>query len=193
MLVYSSDNIVSGNSITKDRQGVGFDHSDNNTLSGNNITDIDDYGITTYTSFGNSIFHNNLINNGQHAESYQSLNGFDRGYPAGGNYWSDYSGIDIFSGRYQNETGGDGIGDAPYFIDSENTDRYPLMNLWLRLPGDINSDAIVDIYDAILLGNAYNSMPGKANWNPNADLNGDNIVDIYDAIILASHYNQHSP
>jgi hypothetical protein len=50
---------------------------------------------------------------------------------------------------------------------------------------DTNSDGKVDLYDAILLANAYNSTPGKANWNPNADINGDNIVDIYDAIILA--------
>jgi len=50
---------------------------------------------------------------------------------------------------------------------------------------DINRDGKVDLYDAILLANAYNSTPGKANWNPNADINGDNTVDIYDALILA--------
>ncbi len=191
MLVHSSDNIVSGNSITNDREGVGFDHSDNNTLSGNNITDIwDSYGILLYTSFGNSIFHNNLVNNSQHAESYQSLNGFDRGYPAGGNYWSDYSGTDVFSGRYQNETGSDGIGDTPHSIDLENTDRYPLMNPWVRLPGDINGDKIVDIFDAILLSGVFNSSSSSSNWNPNADLNSDGTVDIYDAIILANHFGQ---
>jgi parallel beta-helix repeat protein len=191
---YSSQNIVSGNSITKSGDGgVGFMSSHNNTLSGNNITDTQDYGITMYTSFGNSIFDNNLVNNGQNALSYQSLNVFDRDYPTGGNYWSDYSGIDVFSGRYQNETGSDGIGDAPYFIDSENTDRYPLMSLWVRLSGDVNGDRIVDIYDAILLANAYGSSPGKEKWNPDTDINGDNIVDIYDAILLANHFNQHSP
>ena len=58
---------------------------------------------------------------------------------------------------------------------------------------DINRDGKVDLYDAILLANAYNSTPGKINWNPNADINGDNIVDIYDAILLANHYNQHYP
>jgi len=61
------------------------------------------------------------------------------------------------------------------------------------LLGDINGDSIVDIYDAILLANAYNSTPEKVNWNPKADINGDNIVDIYDAILLANHYNQHYP
>ncbi len=61
------------------------------------------------------------------------------------------------------------------------------------ISGDINGDGIVDIYDAIILANAYNSKPGGKYWNPNADINGNNIVDIYDAIIMANHYNQHYP
>jgi hypothetical protein len=59
------------------------------------------------------------------------------------------------------------------------------------IPGDINGSGIVDIYDAIILTNAYNSKPGSPNWNPNSDLKADEIIDIYDAIILANHYNQH--
>jgi hypothetical protein len=62
-----------------------------------------------------------------------------------------------------------------------------------RGPGDINGDGTVDIYDAIILAGAFNSMLGSPNWNPNADINGDGWVDIYDAIILAGHYNQHIP
>jgi len=42
-------------------------------------------------------------------------------YPSGGNYWSDYAGVDA---------DGDGIGDPPYVIDENNTDRYPLISLW---------------------------------------------------------------
>ena len=62
-------------------------------------------------------------------ELYESgyANFWDDGYPSGGNYWSDYTGVDLFSGSYQNETGSDGIGDAPYIIDENNVDRYPLM------------------------------------------------------------------
>jgi len=50
-----------------------------------------------------------------------SINAWDDGYPSGGNYWSDYTGVDA---------DGDGIGDTPYVIDENNTDRYPLMNPW---------------------------------------------------------------
>ena len=59
------------------------------------------------------------------------------------------------------------------------------------IPGDINGDGTVDIYDAILLAGAYNTVPGSPKWNPNADLKADDVIDIYDAIILANHYNQH--
>jgi hypothetical protein len=74
--------------------------------------------------------------------------------------------------------------------------RQPHLNsdlVVLTFPGDVNGDFTVDIYDAILLANAYNSRPNTSNWNINADVNNDNIVDIYDAIIMANHYNQHYP
>jgi hypothetical protein len=56
------------------------------------------------------------------------------------------------------------------------------------LTGDINRDGAVDIYDAILLANAFGTKLGDPRWNPNADLNHDGKVDIYDAIIIANHY-----
>jgi hypothetical protein len=59
------------------------------------------------------------------------------------------------------------------------------------IPGDINGDGTVDIYDAILLAGAYNVVPGSPKWNPNADLKADDVIDIYDAIMLANHYSQH--
>jgi hypothetical protein len=60
----------------------------------------------------------------------------------------------------------------------------------IGFPGDILPNGTVDIYDAIELANAFNSKPGRPNWNANADINGDNVVDIYDAIILANNYNK---
>jgi len=52
-------------------------------------------------------------------------NFWDDGYPSGGNYWSDYTGVDANS---------DGIGETPYVIDVNNTDRYPLVNPWTPTP-----------------------------------------------------------
>jgi hypothetical protein len=65
--------------------------------------------------------------------------------------------------------------------------------LTVTIPGDINGDGSVDIYDAIALAKAYGSTPGSPNWNSNADINGDGIVDIYDAIILAANFGQSIP
>jgi hypothetical protein len=59
------------------------------------------------------------------------------------------------------------------------------------VPGDISGDEIVDIYDAILLANAYNTGPGHRNWCPNADLKTDDFIDIFDAIILANNFGRH--
>ena len=80
-------------------------------------------------------------------------------------------------------------------LNETYTDDNLLVGGWIQvsIAGDLNGDFTVDIYDAILLAGAYNSVPMSMNWKPNADINGDNIVDIYDAIILANHYNQHYP
>jgi len=56
-----------------------------------------------------------------------SANIWDDGFPSGGNYWSDYIGVDLYGGLSQNETGSDGIGDTPYIIDANNQDNYPLI------------------------------------------------------------------
>jgi len=62
--------------------------------------------------------------------SLDSINLWDDGYPSGGNYWSNYAGVDFYSGPYQNETGSDGIGDTRHVIDENNWDNYPLMEPW---------------------------------------------------------------
>ena len=54
----------------------------------------------------------------------------DDGYPSGGNYWSDHTGVDQCLGPNQNQTGSDGIGDTSRSIGPSNVDHYPLMNPW---------------------------------------------------------------
>jgi PKD repeat protein len=58
------------------------------------------------------------------------------------------------------------------------------------LYGDVNSDGIVDIYDAIILANAFGSTPGDPAWDVRCDFNRDDIVDIYDAIILGNNFGK---
>ncbi|MCZ2855639.1 MAG: PKD domain-containing protein [Candidatus Bathyarchaeota archaeon] len=99
-----------------------------NAIVRNNILQNSSYGIYLQNSGNNSIYHNNFINNT--VQAYVTVNDnstWDNGYPSGGNYWSDYSGVDEFSGPDQNEPGSDFRGDTPYAINANNTDRYPFM------------------------------------------------------------------
>ncbi len=212
----SSNNGISGNNITNNGDGIWLYYSSSyNTICGNDITANNGYGIYLYLDYSssynsisdnnitnnghgiylyysssyNSIFHNNFINNAQQVIS-NSVNVWDDGYPSGGNSWSDYNGTDVSKGPYQNETGSDGIGDTPYVIDENNQDRYPLMQPYVPLIGDLNTDGIVDILDAVQAASAFGFYPGHPRWNGQADLNHDNEVDIFDIIILANNFGK---
>ncbi|MCK4757055.1 MAG: hypothetical protein KAS67_01245, partial [Thermoplasmata archaeon] len=78
-------------------------------------------------SQGNLIYHNNFIDNIQQAQDDilgPPGNAWDSGLPDGGNYWSDYAGIDMPP---------DGIGDTGYPIPGGAlaTDNWP----WMREDG----------------------------------------------------------
>ena len=267
--------------------------SGSNVLIGN-IVENHYHGIYADGSSNNIFYHNSIVNNTINQAYITGVNVWDDGYPSGGNYWSDYNGTDLFYGSAQNETGSDGIGDAPYLIDANNIDHYPLMNPWtppdialldlktsktivgqgfpvelnvttenhgnkvegftmdiyfndslfhsenftlsagnstfmiiwntmgfamgnyslsiyieplegetdlndnslsgkwvlISIPGDINGDKTVDIYDAVLLAGCFNYYPYYPHWDPNRDINGNGVVDIYDAVILASHFGE---
>jgi parallel beta-helix repeat protein len=130
LIWFSSNNAVSGNSITNSGEGVFmFSNASDNAVFGNTIANSLYEGIVIETySYNNKIFHNNFLNNTKQVIISNFKSSWDDGYPSGGNYWSDYEGSDLYSGPYQNETGYDWIGDTPYVIDQNNTDRYPLMH-----------------------------------------------------------------
>jgi parallel beta-helix repeat protein len=96
----------------------------NNTISLNNRCGLS----ISSMSVNNQIYHNNFINNSDHVgDGTNNGNRWDNGYPGGGNYWSDYTGVDLNKGPNQNIAGGDGIGDTVYVIDIDSQDNYPLM------------------------------------------------------------------
>ncbi|HEY4704538.1 MAG TPA: right-handed parallel beta-helix repeat-containing protein, partial [Thermoplasmata archaeon] len=75
------------------------------------------------------VYHNAFLGNAIQAADDPGANAWDDGYPSGGNYWSDYAGVDSCSGPNQNVCPDpDGIGDTPYVIDADSRDRYPLMS-----------------------------------------------------------------
>jgi len=78
--------------------------------------------------------HNDFIGNLVSAYDIDSIgSSWDNGYPSGGNYWSDYTGEDQFSGTDQNIPGEDEIGDEPYRINYfDSKDNYPLMKKYTK-------------------------------------------------------------
>jgi len=60
----------------------------------------------------------------------------------------------------------------------------------VQMPGDVNMDGKVDIYDAIAASYSFGSHPGDPNWNSAADENDDANVNIFDIIIIASNFGK---
>jgi len=96
------------------------------------------YGLNLVSSSDAIIFNNNFINNTvlQASDTGGFQNSWDNGYyspSGGGNYWSDYTGIDNCSGLFQNSCPApDGVGDTPYRIGPSGTfDYYPLMRPYI--------------------------------------------------------------
>jgi hypothetical protein len=87
---------------------------------GNNSVGI---GFADMISQWNRLFHNNFLNNSQDVTSFGGVNYLDDGYPSGGNYWGDCVSVDLKNGRYQDQSGSDGIFDQGF-----SSDNYPLAN-----------------------------------------------------------------
>lgn len=128
-----NSSVITKNQLTNNYNAIsiGYD-SMYNTVIGNNITN-NNYGMVFWESSKNKIFHNNFNNNTivVFDRETTSINVWDDDYLSGGNYWSDYDATD---------NNNDGIGDAPYVIDKNNQDNYPLMNMipefpsWIIIP-----------------------------------------------------------
>jgi parallel beta-helix repeat protein len=150
---WSENCLVSNNNVSNSFIGIDAIYCSGIDVFCNNIRNCvyGLYGADSYSPFYR-FFHNNLINNTINAIDERSVDVWDDGYPSGGNYWSNYTGIDNYSGPYQNETGSDGIGDTPYIINSNNIDHYPLMNPYTPL----HDIALIDIASSkTVVGQGY--------------------------------------
>ena len=287
LLTWSNSTItVANNSMRSNPIGVMLIVSGNNIIRDNTIAYSNIGGIYLDRSDNNLIYHNNLLSNNPQGVAPESTSTWDNGYPSGGNYWSDYTGVDANH---------DGIGDTAYVIDENNTDRYPLMNIqgthdvavtnmtmsktvigqgypanitvtlqnkgslteifnatvaanftivqtvqvylksgqlttitfvWnttgrtkgtyriytqadrvagetdanasdnsltygmvkVTVPGDVDGDRDIDIYDIVKIASAYSSGLGNPRFDPNCDIDSNNIINIYDVVIATSRY-----
>jgi len=137
MEIYSSFNLIYENIISENEKGISLLSywSKNNTIYANNITDNNVGVELTGYAANNTFYSNRFVDNTQQVQlSGVSLypNFWNSSYPAGGNYWSDFTtrypaAEDVKSGPYRNETGSDGFWDSPYVIDANNVDNYPVV------------------------------------------------------------------
>jgi len=180
MILSSDNNSLTNNSLTANRHNaIDLENSSRTLITGNNISD-NLCGLYLYCSSNNMIYHNSFLYNYYHQATYSfSSNTWDDGYPSGGNYWSDYTGIDQKNGPYQNLTGSDGIGDTSYVVNANqqiepiDQDNYPLMGMFsefnVSLPFDktdrvavISNSTVSNLNFYTRLSSPYNGLqPGQ--------------------------------
>jgi len=137
----SNYTMSNGNTVTENTYGIYMENCGNGLINGNIIALNYGDGIHAIYSDDNAMFHNMICNNSlgicleesnanyiyentlldnldQAWVEEVTINAWDNG--SKGNYWSDYNGTD---------SNHDGIGDTPYIINVNNTDRYPLIGL----------------------------------------------------------------
>jgi len=119
-LDHSPRNRVTGNTLLANTIGIAIYGalSENSTIAGNNITG-NDFGVDLMDSESNLFYHNSFVDNGVHAHVWvEKANSWDV-TPFGGNYWSNYTGVD-------EDPSPDGLGETPHIINADNVDHHPL-------------------------------------------------------------------
>ena len=131
-----SNSLVEKNEVYSNRTGIDLAHVAKNITVKDNIIFNNNTGLDLdEKARGHHIYHNDIIDNLQqvlYPLPNSSTVSWDDGYPSGGNYWSDYDGVDLDN---------DGIGDTPYWVTGFAKDDYPLMKpLWHFIKATIDID-----------------------------------------------------
>jgi parallel beta-helix repeat protein len=173
----SSRNVISGNYIANngrglglvfwDGRGIGVTDSSNNQIIGNNITKNNGYAIRfTGSQRDNVFYNNNFIDNKVHEGLQVSMdkvyglglgNEWDNGEE--GNYWSDYV------TRYPNatEVNSSGVGDTAFYINENNQDNYPLMELYIIPEFPSWTPLLIMLVAVVVVAVIYRRKLSKAN------------------------------
>ncbi len=121
----SGDSLIAMNNISGSYAGIQLFSSYSVEVYANNVSSNEN-GVYLAYSEDVAVYNNNFVGNiAQAYDSEGDENSWDMGYPEGGNYWSEYDGVDEYGGEFQDEPGPDGIGDTPHVIDGDTQDRYP--------------------------------------------------------------------
>jgi nitrous oxidase accessory protein NosD len=120
---------VIGNTFYQDYEALQLVGNSSGTIVGNEFQD-DNLSFDIDGPVVALAYHNDFRSDGGWMISNGPTLAWDDGYPVGGNFWSNYTGVDNFGGPGQNIPGADGIGDTPMILDANDTDHYPLMTPW---------------------------------------------------------------
>ncbi len=137
--ILAHNSLIEGNTVSDNFNGI---EAHGSTIQNNLVTNTELWGyglkvggclvvgntieenyrgiyVSTVGYWGNTIYHNNFIDNEGQVENweYYHESAWDNG--AEGNYWSDYKG---------NDANGDGVGDT--LLPHLNIDKYPLIRPW---------------------------------------------------------------
>jgi len=130
VLLNAYDNKILDCNLLDNEKAVDIRINSNNNLITNCNIYSNNKGVHIWqNSNDNLIYLNNLWKNDEDAID-ENNNQWDNS--SAGNYWDDYSGIDA---------DGNGIGDTPFIISAENTDRFPFVKMLLpdlvSIPTDV--------------------------------------------------------
>jgi parallel beta-helix repeat protein len=177
------------NLIMNNSDGIALGQYSNAHLIQQNTIRQNGYGFYIDYSTQNTIQQNTILDNTHHVYlANGSVNTWDGDYPAGGNYWSTYTDIDLYKGPHQNVTGCDGVWDHPYSLDADNQDRYPLTKPLSEPAGDVDDDRDVDLFDIVRIAILYGVELPDPQYNRLCDLDLDGDIDRSDIIIAAGSY-----
>lgn len=80
------------------------------------------------------------------------------------------------------------VQDETYMVDNNYTQQ-----IIITIPGDVDGDFEVDIYDVTAICICYDSKIGEPNYYPNYDVDGNGIIDIFDVTTACITYGQKYP
>ncbi|RCV62722.1 Cysteine protease [Methanophagales archaeon] len=195
-LSYADYSNVSDITASGNWAGIGLSESHYNNISDNTANSNNGFGIYLYDSSGNNLIYNNYFentnnanDNGNNAWNITKREGTNiiGGHYLGGNYWSDYAGVD---------NDGDGLGNTllPYNSSGNITtggDRHPLTEEAVLLPDLKVTDIRVCWPDnCTICYNVTNIGTGTALAGHDTSLSVDGTMRAYDCVVVALEHNQ---